>query len=308
MSHQHHHYNELLKLNTGASFPAVGLGTWQSKPHEVAAAVEVALKAGYRHIDGAWIYGNESEVGEGIRKSGVPREQIFVTTKLWATYHRNPLANLELSLQALGLDYVDLYLMHWPIPMNPKGDDPKFPKRPDGSRDLDDSWTYIQTWHEMQKLLATGKVKAIGLSNSSIPFIEALLADPHTTVVPAANQVESHPYLPQHELVDYCKSKGIVFTAYSPLGSTNSPLLQDEDVKKIAHKHGAEVGQVLISWQVHRGVAVLPKSVTPHRIQSNFIKVNLDAEDAAVLDNLHKKTTQRIIKPAWGVDLKFPVW
>jgi len=301
-------YSATLKLNTGAPIPAVGLGTWQSQPNEVANAVEVALKAGYRHIDGAWIYGNESEVGEGIRKAGVPRDQIFITTKLWATYHRNPEQNLDDSLKLLGLDYVDLYLMHWPIPMNPKGNDPKFPKKEDGSRDLDLDWSYIQTWHEMQKLLATGKTRAIGLSNASIGFIEPLLADPHTTVVPAANQVESHPYLPQHELVDYCKSKGIVFTAYSPLGSTQSPLLEDDVVVEIAKKHHASPSQVLISWQVARGVSVLPKSVTPGRILANFVQVRLDEGDIAALNNLHQKKSVRFIKPAWGVDLKFPVW
>jgi len=286
----------------------VGLGTWQSKPHEVADAVEIALKAGYRHIDAAWIYGNETEVGEGIRKSGVPRAEIFVTTKLWCTSHRKPLENLNQSLQNLGLEYVDLYLMHWPIPLSANGNDPKFPKRPDGSRDIDESWSYIQTWHEMQKIVATGKAKAIGVSNCSIPFIQALIADPNTTIKPAANQVENHPYLPQHELLEYCRGEGIVLTAYSPLGSTDSPLLHDEDIKKIAHKHGANVGQVLISWQVKRGVAVLPKSVSPQRIKDNFVKAELDAEDISILDNLHKKTSKRFIKPAWGVDLKFPLW
>jgi len=302
------HYTETLTLNTGATIPAVGLGTWQSKPNEVSDAVDVALKAGYRHIDGAWLYNNEAEVGEGIKRSGVPRSDIFLTTKLWCTFHRNPEDNLDLSLKLLGVDYVDLYLMHWPIPLNPKGNDPKFPKRPDGSRDHDLEWSYIKTWHEMQKLLKTGKVKAIGLSNSSIPFIESLLADPETTVVPAANQVELHPYLPQHELLEYCKSKGIVAQAYSPLGSTDSPLLKDEDVAKIAEKHKALPSQVLISWQVKRGVSVLPKSVTPQRIKDNFVKVDLDADDIKFLDNLHKKITLRVVKPPWGIDLKFPVW
>jgi len=301
-------YTESFKLNTGASIPAVGLGTWQSKPNEVVDAVEVALKAGYRHIDGAWIYGNESEVGEGIRRSGVPRSEIFLTTKLWCTHHRSPLEALETSLKNFGTDYVDLYLIHWPIPLNPHGNDPKFPKKEDGSRDIDHTWSYIKTWHEMQKLLATGKAKAIGLSNSSIEFIKDLLADPLTTVTPAVNQVELHPYLPQHELVQFAKEKGIILTAYSPLGSTDSPLLKDEDILEIATKHNANAGQVLISWQVARGVSVLPKSVTPQRVKDNFLKVDLDAEDIATLDNLYKKNHQRLIKPPWGVDLKFPHW
>jgi len=197
--------------------------------------------------------------------------------------------------------------MHWPVPLNPNGNDPKFPKLPDGSRDHDREWSYIKTWHELQKL-PSSKVRAIGVSNCSIAFITDLIADPLTIVVPAVDQVELHPYLPQHELVQFAKEKGIILTAYSPLGSTDSPLLKDEEIKKIADKHKVNAGQVLISWQVKRGVSVLPKSVTPQRIKDNFIKVDLDDEDVKVLDNLHKKTSQRLIKPPWGIDLKFPVW
>jgi len=300
-------YTEVLKLNTGATIPAVGLGTWQSKPNEVAEAVYIALKAGYRHIDTAWVYDNENEVGEGIKKSGVPRSEIFITAKLWCTHQRKPEEALDRSLQNLGLEYVDLYLVHWPVPLNPHGNDPKFPKKEDGSRDHDLEWNYIKTWHELQKI-PKSKARAIGVSNCSIPFITDLLADPLTTVVPATNQVELHPYLPQHELLEFAKSKGIILQAYSPLGSTASPLLTDEDILKIADKHHANPGQVLISWQVKRGVAVLPKSVHEQRIKDNFIKVDLDEEDFNVLNNLHNKISQRIIKPPWGVDLKFPVW
>jgi len=159
----------------------------------------------------------------------------------------------------------------------------------------------------MQKL-PSSKAKAIGVSNCSIPFLEALLADKGTTTTPAVNQVELHPYLPQYELLDYCKSKGIILTAYSPLGSTDSPLLKDEEVKKIADKHKLGPGNVLISWQVKRGVSVLPKSVTPKRVEDNFIKCELDEEDMNTLNNLHKTTHKRFITPDFGVDLKFPVW
>ncbi|THY90535.1 Aldo/keto reductase [Aureobasidium pullulans] len=211
-------------LNTGAKIPALGLGTWQSAPGEVKNAVSHALKVGYKHIDAAYVYGNEDEVGEGLaegfKSAGIKREDVFVTTKLWCTYHSRPEENLDLSLKSLGLDYVDLYLMHWPVPMNPKGNDPKFPKHPDGSRDLDTTWSYTQTWKEMEKLLATGKTKAIGVANFSVPFLEELMKE--AKVTPAANQIENHPYLPQQEIVDYCKEKGILITAYSPLGSTGS--------------------------------------------------------------------------------------
>lgn len=238
-----------LPLNTGAKIPAIGLGTWQSAPGEVKAAVSHALKAGYKHIDCAYVYGNEAEVGEGLAeafKSGVKREDIFITTKLWCTYHSRVEECLDESLKALGVDYVDLYLMHWPVPMNPKGNDPKFPKLADGSRDLDHSWSHIKTWQEMEKLVKTGKVKAIGVANYSKKFLEELLSQSGTT--PAVNQIENHPYLPQQEILDLCKEKDIIVTAYSPFGSTGSPIFQEEGVQKVAKKHGVNAGTILLSY------------------------------------------------------------
>ena len=237
-------------LNTGAKIPAVGLGTWQSDPGEVKAAVAHALKAGYRHVDAAFVYGNENEVGEGLKEafdSGIKREDVFVTSKLWNTYHRKPEDCLDEGLKKLGLDYMDLYLIHWPVPMSPNGSHPLFPRHPDGSRDLDLEWSHIDTWKNMEKLLKTGKTKAIGVSNYSKKFLEDLL--PHCTVVPAANQIENHPYLPQQEISEFCKEKGILVEAYSPLGSTGSPLFQEEGVQEVAKKHNVGPGTVLISWQ-----------------------------------------------------------
>jgi len=244
--------SESFTLNTSAKIPAVGLGTWQSDPGQVTTAVEAALKAGYRHIDAAFVYGNENEVGQGLKKafeSGVcKREDVFVTSKLWCTYHRKAEECLDEGLKRLGLEYVDLYLMHWPVPMNGNGNHPLFPKLEDGSRDLDtETWSHIKTWKEMEKLLKTGKTKAIGVSNYSVKFLEELL--PHAEVTPAANQIENHPYLPQQDVVDFCKSKGIVVEAYSPLGSTGSPLFQEEGVKEVAKKHNVGPGTVLISYQ-----------------------------------------------------------
>ena len=238
------------KLNTGATIPSVGLGTWQSPPGEVASAVEHAIKSGYRHIDCAFCYQNEDEVGEGIKKglkaAGIERKDLFVTSKLWNTYHRKAEECLDATLKSLGLDYLDLYLMHWPVPMNPNGNHPLFPKREDGSRDLDKEWSHVHTWKAMEKL-SQSKVKAIGVSNYSVKYLQELL--PQAKITPAANQIENHPYLPQEAVYDFCKEKGILIEAYSPLGSTGSPMFKEEGVQKLAEKHNVGPGTVLISYQ-----------------------------------------------------------
>ncbi|UZJ52072.1 hypothetical protein CBS101457_001392 [Exobasidium rhododendri] len=296
-----------LKLNTGASIPSLGLGTWQSKAGEVEKAVETALKEGYRHLDCAWIYGNEEEVGEGIRASGIPRDEIFITTKLWGTYHRRVEENLDISLKKLGLDYVDLYLVHWPVALEYRGEE-KIPLREDGSRALDTDRKLSDTWADMEKIHSSGKARAIGVSNVSQIFLEELLKT--AKVTPAANQIELHPYLPQHELVTFCHDKGILCQAYSPLGSTNSPLLKDDVLTEMAKKKSIDVGQLIISWQAQRGVTVLPKSVTPSRIISNGKLVELSEEDMKTINELYQKDGhhQRFIKPKWGLDLKFELW
>ncbi|KAK0661963.1 D-galacturonate reductase [Lasiodiplodia hormozganensis] len=301
--------NTPLPLNTGATIPALGLGTWQSEPGQVKAAVTHALKSGYRHIDCAYMYGNEGEVGEALKEAFaagiVKREDVFITTKLWCTFHSRVEENLDESLRRLGLDYVDLYLMHWPVPMNPKGNHPTIPKLPDGSRDLDKSWSFLQTWKLLEELPAKGKAKAIGVANFSVPFLEALLKV--AKIVPAANQIENHPYLPQQEIVDFCKAKGIHITAYSPLGSTGSPLFKEEGVQELAKKYNVGPGNILLSYHVARGSSVLAKSVTPSRIDENKNIVQLSAEDLQALENIHKvKGVTRFVYPAFGVNLRFP--
>ena len=224
-------------------------GTWQSKAGEVENAVEYAISVGYRHIDTAYAYGNEEEVGKGLKKafeSGVKREDVFVTTKLWSTYHKRVQENLEISLEKLGLDYVDLYLMHWPVAMNTNGNHPLFPTTPDGSRDVDFSRQHVDTYLDMEKLIHTGKVKAIGVCNYSVMYLEQLLA--RASIVPAVNQIENHPLLPQDDVSDFCKAKGIHITAYSPLGSTGSPLLTLPAVQQIATKHSVSPASVLLSY------------------------------------------------------------
>jgi len=253
------HTKSTFTLNTGAKIPAIGLGTWQSKPSEVREAVKVALQRGYRHIDTALAYGNEEEVGQGIRDSGVPREEIWITTKLDNPWHHRVEDGITSSLRSLGTDYVDLYLMHWPSSTDPN----------DLKKHLPD-WNFVKTWQEMQKLPASGRVKNIGVSNFGIRNLEILLNDPSCKIVPAVNQIELHPNCPSPKLLDYCKAKGIHCTAYSCLGSTNSPLYKDETLLKIAEAKGKTPQQVLLMWGLRRGTSVIPKSVTASRIGKNF--------------------------------------
>ena len=209
-----------------------------------------------------------------------------------------------MSLKSLGLDYVDLYLMHWPVAMNPDGNHEKFPKKPDGSRDLILDRKPADTYKDMETLLQTGKVKAIGVSNFSKKFLEQLL--PNVSVVPAANQIENHPLLPQQEILDFCKEKGIIVQAYSPLGSTGSPLMKKEAVTKVAAVTGASAGTILLSYHVARGVVALPKSVTPSRIEENLKIVKLSPEQLTALEKVHEAGTQRIVYPEFGINFGFP--
>ncbi|KAK7685526.1 hypothetical protein QCA50_011392 [Cerrena zonata] len=300
-------------LNTGAKIPAVGYGTWKSTAEEVTAAVEYAIKeAGYRHIDCAWGYGNEEAVGEGIRRSGVPRDQLFVTSKLWSTHHSKVEEALDESLKKLGLEYLDLYLVHWPVHLNPDGNHPAFPTRPDGSRDIVTDWPLSKTWEQMEAVYAKGKAKAIGVSNFSQKKLEEIL--PTAKVIPAVDQLEFHLYNPQHGLAEYLKSKGILPQAYSPLGSTGSPLLSDETAAAIAKKYDVPVVGILLGYLVAKGIVALPKSVTPTRILSNLKDTvtaaeKLTPEDIKLLDGVAAGGKQkRFIMPPWGVDLGFDNW
>ncbi|KAJ6127031.1 hypothetical protein N7523_002643 [Penicillium sp. IBT 18751x] len=283
------------QLNNGASIPAIGLGTWQSKDNETREAVKYALQHGYRHIDTALNYGNEKEVGEGIRASCVPRGQIWVTTKLDNHWHHRVSEGLDASLQALGLDYVDLYLVHFPCSTDPE----------DRSKHLT-NWDFVKTWQEMQKLLVTGKVKTIGVSNFQISHLERLLNDPSCQVVPAVNQIEMHPHNPSPKLLKYCNMKGIHCTAYSCLGgnttsaiNAHTRLIEDLTVLKIAERKRKTPAQVLLMWGLQRGSSIIPKSVTPTRIDSNFQMDDwsLSDDEVASIDGI--QTRAKVVGDAW---------
>ncbi|ORZ01317.1 NADP-dependent oxidoreductase domain-containing protein [Syncephalastrum racemosum] len=298
--------NKTYKLNTGALMPAIGLGTWQSPDDQVYEAVKTAIKTGYRHIDTAFAYSNEKAVGRAIRdalaENNLKRSDLFVTTKLWNTYHRPELVPVafQKSLENLDIEYIDLYLMHWPVSLAPTADGTLLPKKPDGANDIDQQQQgkFNETWAAMEELLDTGKVKAIGISNFAIPNIEKLLAT--AKVIPAVNQVELHPYLPQQKLFDYCNSKGIHLSAYSPLGSTDSALMKDETLLKIAESRKKTPAHVILSWGAAR-TSILPKSVTPSRIVSNFDLFDLTSEELKEVDALASTKGQRLIQPKWGV-------
>ncbi|KDE07723.1 alcohol dehydrogenase (NADP+) [Microbotryum lychnidis-dioicae p1A1 Lamole] len=288
--------------SSAIKIPAVGLGTWQSEPGQVRKAVASAIKVGYRHIDAAWIYGNEVEVGQGIVDSQISRSDLFITSKLWNSFHSPERVEkaLDETLHNLGVGYLDLYLMHWPVAFGKgKAEDGKSPK-------VDQELTKdpMPTWRAMENLVDSGKVKNVGISNFSIERAKKLLEQ--ARIKPAVNQVELNLRCSQPELVKWSKENGILLEAYSPLGSTGAPQLEDEVVQAIAKAHNVGPANVLISWQVQRGIVCLPKSVTPKRIEDNFKDIELTPQEMEKLEARSKELGHtRTVDPsrAWGVDI-----
>ena len=259
----------LRSVDTPVDIPQLGFGVWQVPDDQVEGAIGVALDAGYRHIDTARIYGNEEGVGRALRtayQAGMPSGSVFVTTKVWNDDHRRVRAAFDASMQRLGLDVLDLYLIHWPAPL---GD------------------AYVQAWREVLALRAEGRVRAVGVCNFQVAHLERLAAE--TGELPAINQIELHPYLQQRELVAFHAAHDIVTEAWSPLAS-GKQVLDDPVVTAIAAKHGVSPAQAVIRWHLQLGCVVIPKSVTPSRIRDNIdvFGFELDAEDLAGLAGLDR--------------------
>ena len=263
-----------LQLNNGVQMPAIGLGVFQSAPEETTAAVEEALRVGYRHIDTAAAYGNEREVGEGIRRSGIPRDQIVIETKIWINDfgYDETLHGFEKSAAKLGVEQLDLLILHQALPS-------AFDKT-------------LGAYRALEKLLADGKVRAIGVSNFMHEHIERLLAE--TDIVPAVNQIEVHPYFQQAELQRLHEKHGILTQAWSPIGGitfyrgTGKSSLEDPTIVAIAEAHGKSAAQVMLRWGLQQGRSVIPKSVKPARIAENFnvFDFELTVDEMAAIDGL----------------------
>jgi len=259
-----------VRLNDGAEIPQFGFGVFQIPAEQTVTAVRTALDAGYRHIDTAQMYGNEAEVGRAIAESGVPREEIFVTTKLNNDCHGYDaaLGALDESLCKLGFDHVDLFLIHWPRPQEGR---------------------YVETWTALEKLKADGKARSVGVSNFTVEHLERLAE--RTGTVPAVNQIELHPQFPQAVLRAYHAEHGIATEAWSPIGQ-GGDLLQDGRLRALADEHGRSPAQIVLRWHIQLGNIVFPKSVTPERIRENIdvFDFELSADDMAVVDGLDTGT------------------
>jgi 2,5-diketo-D-gluconate reductase A len=260
-----------IRLNNGVEIPQLGFGVFQVKPEDTERTVRAALDAGYRHIDTAQMYGNEEQVGQAIAASGIARDELFVTTKLNNDKHGadKAIPALDESLRKLGLDHVDLFLIHWPRPAENK---------------------YVETWGAFEKLASDGKTRAIGVSNFQLAHLERLTAE--TGTVPAVNQIELHPYLPQAELRAYHQEHGIATEAWSPIGGQGGDLLHEKSLAGLAEKYGKSPAQIVLRWHIQLGDIVFPKSTTPSRIAENIdvFDFELAGDDMTTIGELDNGT------------------
>jgi 2,5-diketo-D-gluconate reductase A len=252
-----------ITLNNGRSIPQLGFGVFQIEPKDTAEAVSTALQAGYRHIDTAEMYGNEREVGEAVAKSGLDRSDIFVTSKLSNDAHLPEDARLafELSLQELGVDYLDLFLIHWPLPTRYDGD-------------------FVSTWKALEEFYRDGRARSIGVSNFQPHHLRRL--HENTEVPPAVNQIEVHPFLTQDEVRGFCAEHGIAVEAWSPIGQGLE--LDDPTIVSIAQRAGKTPAQVILRWHIQRGDIIFPKSVTPSRVKENIDIFDFELADGDVAE------------------------
>jgi len=258
-----------IALNTGHEIPQLGIGTYLIPREDTERLVAEALEIGYRHIDGAASYGNEREIGRAIAASGIPREEIFVTTKLWNDRHAGdePRRAFEESLGRLGLEYVDLYLIHWPVPSEDR---------------------YVHAWHRLEAIRDEGLARSIGVSNFLVEHLERLARESDT--VPAVDQIELHPAFQQAELVARARARGTAIEAWSPLGRGRYPVLEEEPIVRAAAAHGRTPAQVALRWQLQRGHVIFPKTARPERLRENhaILDFELTADEEAAITALDR--------------------
>lgn len=288
-------------MRSNASIPAIGLGTWKGSEADTYSAVKSAIDCGYRHIDAAAIYGNEEGIGraleELVSQKKVKRASLFITSKLWNSYHLpdDVLPAMEESLLRLKLDYLDLFLIHWPVAFKPEVG-LNMPEKGEDYLPLSKA-PLIETWQAMERLVDLGLAKGIGVSNFSKKQLLEII--PHARIPISVNQVECHPYLPQERLIQFCHKNKIHVTAYSPLGSGDRPaelktmgepsILENEVIVNVAKRHSATPAQIALAWQIARGVSVIPKSVHPDRIKQNLasLEIHLSDEDMKKISSLN---------------------
>ncbi|WP_024796014.1 aldo/keto reductase [Tomitella biformata] len=264
-----------ITLNNGHTIPQLGFGVFQIKPEETATAVAAALEAGYRHIDTAQMYGNEAGVGQGLRDAGVDRSEVYLTSKLNNSFHRPDDARREFerTLTALGSDYVDLFLIHWPLPTRYDGD-------------------FVSTWKVLEEFAADGRARSIGVSNFQVPHLNRLLEE--TGTVPAVNQIEAHPYFGNGEVREFCRAHGIAVEAWSPIAQ--GKVITDPQILAIAERLGRTPAQITLRWHLQLGNIVFPKSVSPQRIRENLalFDFELDGDTMAQIAALDEGAAGRI--------------
>lgn len=250
-----------VSLNDGRSIPQLGFGVFQIEPENTADAVRTAIEVGYRHLDTAQMYGNEAETGQGVRDSGVDRDQVWITSKLNNGFHRPDDArrSFDETLEKLGTDYVDLFLIHWPLPTRYDGD-------------------YVSTWKVLEEFQRDGRARSIGVSNFQVPHLEKLAAQ--TDTVPAVNQIEVHPYFGNEQVRAYGSEHGIATEAWSPIAQ--GKVLDDAELERIAKDVGKSTAQVTLRWHIQRGDIVFPKSVTRERVEANFDIFDFELDDRQI--------------------------
>ncbi|EGW30930.1 uncharacterized protein SPAPADRAFT_142491 [Spathaspora passalidarum NRRL Y-27907] len=307
-----------LKLSNGKYIPALGLGTIPSgDASDVKDQVITAIKAGYRHIDTAWFYGSEKYIGEALKEvfqqGIIKREDLFITTKVWPSFWHSPEKSLDISLKDLGLDYVDLFLQHWPVALHgDQNGQPAVPKNEDGSLKYDDDpvhgTKFIDTYHKLEDILEnTTKTKSIGISNYSIPKLKQLLPKikKHRPVV---NQIELHPQLPQRDLVDYCESRGIVIVAYSPVGGPGAPVLEVPLIKELATKYDVSPNEIAEAYHILNGRVALSRSSNLSRIKTITRLPRITEDELEQLYQVGVKDPKRYTCDPWGYGLGFKYW